>query len=775
MIFATPLAATGFATAAVLAALYCFRRRSPPRTVGSLLLWPEPAVSLSAARRRDRLRTPPSFWLELLILLALVCAALTPLRWRQSSGSLTVILDESPSMSAGDAGKKAAEFLERERKRGAKDSIRVRAVRDQRGLERELASARAIQIPGDEILVLTDRPPETDLPAAGTRWEAFGSPSPNFAITAVRRSRRDPAHDSVFVEVRRFGDGPDSCALEIEGAGKSMLKFDADGRALFSGAIAANLPSVKASIPHDALDADNTVHLAPPDVPSISAMLDFSNEELAALVRRALDATGFVRGYAAQGMPADLLATDRGGSRGAAALPAYRLVFLPSGTNYVQGPVWSEPSERILEGVSLDGSPYALSDAVEGERGMGNGEWGVPVAMVAGRPMISVGTNLCAVAFSNPRLEFFRSPAFPALVQNVAAAADAARAARDKDAPKARAEDAPQDILDADESDLTRCGTGSFGAPAAPPENALRTSSAAWIPALVAIAALLLHFHLYRRKSALVLAALAVLAMARPVFPKKERCGTLVVAADRSLSMGDAALKEQEKIIRALAAKRPAAAELAVVSFGRGSAVEQLPSKAGFEGFIQTMGRDGSDLPGALAKAEALVQPGAPARVLVMSDGLTDNDGEAACAIPVDTMLQTRPFAHDLAVSRIDASPSVASGGFVCATAWIYAPEASTNSYALACGTNVVARGAMAFREGLTPIVFRDRAEKPGMRRYTLFVKPSADDPCPDPDRPHRGALYPRPDHLQGRLFRCDHEALPTSIMCHVPSNCLTA
>ena len=313
MILATPLAAAGFATAAVLTAVYCFRRKSPPRTVGSLLLWPKPTVSLSAARRRDRLRTPPSFWLELFILLALVCAALTPLTWRQSSGSLTVILDTSPSMSAGDAGKKAAEFLEREKKRGAKDAIRVRTAKDARTLEREIASARAIQLPGDEILVLTDRPPESELPAAGIRWEAFGVPASNCAITAVRRRRRDPAHDSVFIEVRRFGEGPDSCVLEIEGVGKSTLKFDAEGRALFSGTVAANLPSIKASIPHDALDADNEVHLAPPDVPSVSVALDFADKELSSLVKRALDATGYVREYATGGETADLVVADRGG------------------------------------------------------------------------------------------------------------------------------------------------------------------------------------------------------------------------------------------------------------------------------------------------------------------------------------------------------------------------------------------------------------------------------------------------------------------------------
>ena len=301
MILATPLAAAGFATAAVLTAVYCFRRRSPPKSVGALLLWPKPSASLSAARRRDRLRTPPSFWLELFTLVALVCAALTPLTWRSSSGSLAVILDTSPSMSAGDAGKKAAEFLEREKRRGAKDTIRVRTAKDALALEREIASARAIQLPGDEILVLTDHPPESELPVTGIRWEAFGVPASNSAITAVRRRRRDPAHDSVFIEVRRFGEGQDSCVLEIEGVGKSTLKFDAEGRALFSGTVVANLPSIKASIPHDALDADNEVHLAPPDVPSVSVALDFADEELSSLVKRALDATGFVREYTAPG------------------------------------------------------------------------------------------------------------------------------------------------------------------------------------------------------------------------------------------------------------------------------------------------------------------------------------------------------------------------------------------------------------------------------------------------------------------------------------------
>ena len=718
MMLATPLAAAGFATAALLAAVYCFRRRSPPRTVGSLLLWPKPAVSLSAARRRDRLRTPPSFWLELLILTALVFAALTPLRWRRSSGSLTVILDTSPSMAAGGADKKASEFLEREKNRKAKDTIRVRTASDSRALERELSSARSILLPGDEILVLTDRPPQGELPESGVRWEAFGVPSPNCAITAARRRRRDPGIDSVFVEVRRFGEGAPSCALTVEGVGKATLAFDADGRARFSGTIPAGTPEVRASIPADALEADNSVRLAQPDVPSVSVALDFSDKDLGSIVKRALDATGFVRDYAADETPADMFVTDNGSTRQS----AYRLAFLTSGDKAVRGPVWTDPGEALLDGVTLAGMQYALSASKP---------QGLPVALLGSSTLIAVDTNSCTVAFSNPRLPFFRSPAFPALMQNAVAAASTAARAKSGGAEAVRRQ-GDGNVLDADESNLTLSGSGSYGSEASVPENALRTASAAWIPAAVAVAALLMHFYLYRRKSSLAVAALALIAMARPVFPKSEKCGTLVIAADRSLSMSDSALKEQERIIRAVASKRPSAAKLAVISFGRGSAVEQQPSDRGFEGFMQTPDRDGSDLQGALAKAEALAPHDAPARVLVLSDGLTDNDGAASSPLPVDTILQTRPYAHDLAVSRVDAPPSVAPGSFVCATAWIYSPETSTNSFAFASGTNIVSRGAAVFREGLTPLVFRDHAGRPGLRRYTLVVSPSADDPCPE-------------------------------------------
>ena len=242
MIFATPLAAAGFATAAGLAAVYCFRRKSPEKAVGSLLLWPRPKTVSTQSRRRDRLILPPIFWLELFALLALVFAALTPLAWRRSTGTLHVVLDESPSMSAngGDPARLAGAALAGEKKRGTKDKVCVRTASDSRALAREIDAAKSVVLPGDEILVLTDTPPEDGVARAGLRWSSFGKPLPNFAITATRRLRTTPATDSVFIEVRRFGPGENEVKLALSGHGTTTLRLDGEGRARFSTTVAAS-------------------------------------------------------------------------------------------------------------------------------------------------------------------------------------------------------------------------------------------------------------------------------------------------------------------------------------------------------------------------------------------------------------------------------------------------------------------------------------------------------------------------------------------------------
>ncbi len=697
MIFATPLAAVGFATAAGLAAVYCFRRKSPEKTIGSLLLWPRPKTMSTQSRRRDRLILPPIFWLELFALLALVFAALTPLAWRRSTGTLHVVLDESPSMSAngGAPARLANATLAGERKRGTKDKVSVRTASDSRALAREIDAAKAVAIPGDEILVLTDTPPEDGVARAGLRWSSFGKPLPNFAITATRRLRTTPATDSVFIEVRRFGPGENEVKLALSGHGATTLRLDGEGRARFSTTIAASEGPIDATLPDDALSADNSATLFPPEVPSVGA----------------LDATGFVTNYVSAG-EADVVFTD---SDFTPSPRQYLVRFHESSAARTSGPVWTDPAEPLLDGVDLDGDPYALSsDPLPG----------VPVAFLGTSPLFSATSNECHVGFSNPTLPFFRSPSFPAFVQNALTAAD--RRIREMEP---RAKEKPAGLLDADESDLTKCASVNLGSGASAPEDARRNKSVAWMPALLAILALLLHFRFARSRAAVAVAALAAIALLRPVFPRAEHAGRLVVVADRSRSMTDGALAEQERIIRGISAARPARAELAVVAFGRNAVVETQPGGDGFSEFIQDIDRDGSNVREAIEKSAAFVEEGVPAKMLVLSDGLFTAPPEPS-STAVDTFLQSRPFAHDLFVASVDAPASVAPNAPVPITAWASSAETTTNSYALLRGTNVIARGTKVFRPGLTPLVFRDFAGRAGIRRYTLEIAPAKDDPC---------------------------------------------
>ena len=713
MIFATPLAAVGFATAAGLAAVYCFRRKSPEKTIGSLLLWPRPKTMSTQSRRRDRLILPPIFWLELFALLALVFAALTPLAWRRSTGTLHVVLDKSPSMSAngGDPARLANAALAGERKRGTKDKVSVRTASDSRALAREIDAAKAVAIPGDEILVLTDTPPEDGVARAGLRWSSFGKPLANFAITATRRLRTTPETDSVFIEVRRFGPGENEIKLALSGHGAAELLLDGEGRARFSTTVAASEGPIVATLPDDALPADNSATLLPPEVPSVSAAVRFRNKPRADIIRRALDATGFVTNYVSAS-EADVVFTD---SDFTPSPRQYLVRFHESSGARTTGPVWTDPAEPLLDGVDLDGDSYALSsDPLPG----------VPVAFLGTSPLFSATSNECHVGFSNPTLPFFRSPSFPAFVQNALTAAD--RRIREMEP---RAKERPAGLLDADESDLTKCASVNLGSRTSAPEDARRNKSVAWIPALLAILALLLHFRFARSRAAVAVAALAAIALLRPVFPRAEHAGRLVVVADRSRSMTDGALAEQERIIRGISAARPARAELAVVAFGRNAVVETQPGGDGFSEFIQDVDRDGSNLREAIEKSAAFVEEGVPAKMLVMSDGLFTAPPDIS-STAVDTFLQSRPFAHDLFVAGVDAPASVAPNAPVPITAWASSAETTTNSYALLRGTNVVARGTKVFRPGLTPLVFRDFAGRAGIRRYSIEVAPSKDDPC---------------------------------------------
>ena len=233
---------------------------------------------------------------------------------------------------------------------------------------------------------------------------------------------------------------------------------------------------------------------------------------------------------------------------------------------------------------------------------------------------------------------------------------------------------------------------------------------------------------------------LLVLGMCRPALTLPDRSGVVVVVADRSLSMPGDAGARQEEAIRLLAQGMGRGDRLAVVSFGRGVGVERGPEEGGgFEGFELEVDRDGSDLAGGIERGAALIPPGSPGRLLVLSDGRWTGEEPTAAAgrvamrgIGIDYREVSRSSAGDVAIERVDMPATVGPGEGFTITAWVLSPTPGRVSYELkrtdAGGTVTVAKGERAVGAGRERLTFRDRAGGAGTASYELRVLPVAEE-----------------------------------------------
>ncbi len=248
----------------------------------------------------------------------------------------------------------------------------------------------------------------------------------------------------------------------------------------------------------------------------------------------------------------------------------------------------------------------------------------------------------------------------------------------------------------------------------------------------------------------LVLLALAGLAVRLP-----SRAGTVIVVADRSLSMPADASDRQKQVIDLIQQARGPDEHLAIVSFGQRAAVERLPPGAQFAGFAQDVGGDASNLAEAVETALALVPRDAPGKVLLLTDGRwTGRDPTLAAAqaaargIVLDYRVLERPAATDVAIAQVEAPAAVGPGESFLITAWVQAPAAGEIAFELRRGEKkVLAAGKRTVSAGLNRLTFRDRAGPPGTQAYTLKVDAGAADPVPENNRARLlvGVRGPRP------------------------------
>jgi Mg-chelatase subunit ChlD len=267
-----------------------------------------------------------------------------------------------------------------------------------------------------------------------------------------------------------------------------------------------------------------------------------------------------------------------------------------------------------------------------------------------------------------------------------------------------------------------------------------------WLALAIPLAAAWLlwrHSSRFLRFTRLALLLAILLALCGLAVKLPSRNGTIVVVADRSLSMPQDAEAAQREAIDLIGRAMTRDDRLAVVSFGQSAAIERSPQTGAFGGFTNEIGRDASNLAESIDKALALIPQNSPGKILVISDGRwTGKDPAEATAkaaargVAIDYRSLQRSSANDLAVAQVDAPVTVTPGEAFMITAWVKSPFQQEIAYELRRGGQILAAGKTNAGVGLNRLTFRDLAGEPGAQGYTIRVSGAGngagDDPVPE-------------------------------------------
>lgn len=224
----------------------------------------------------------------------------------------------------------------------------------------------------------------------------------------------------------------------------------------------------------------------------------------------------------------------------------------------------------------------------------------------------------------------------------------------------------------------------------------------------------------------LLLAALAA-ALARPVLSLGSSRLSVVYAVDVSASVsGEAVAKAADAIDQMQAAVHPAASR--VVAFGADvraldgtAALRQLAKAPAASGSTPAVGRDDTNLAGALDAAAAEEAPGAVPQIVLFSDG-RETAGVAreaaaqlaADGIPVSTVPMATADFGDAWVDAIDAPDPVPAGASATITVDLGSQRPTAGQVELREGTRVLASRPVTLPAGITHVPLEVSFDDPG-------------------------------------------------------------
>ncbi|HTV40287.1 MAG TPA: BatA domain-containing protein [Candidatus Sulfotelmatobacter sp.] len=390
------------------------------------------------------------------------------------------------------------------------------------------------------ILVLTDhKPSDEKISSPRLEWHAFGEPVDNFAIINASRTAFGD-QDRCLLEIANDSDAAHSTRLLVQTGSNAIQSSEISLGPRQSQRIVFNIPStapaLRATLDPDALAADNEVELLPPIRKHVRVEVALTNKDLSVMVNRALDATGF-RATLEQN-PQLVIHSDNS----PVSSNAWDLVWsTAAATNAYTGPFIVDNSHPLAEGIALEGVIWAAAAAT-------NAPGDEPVVMAGNVPLLSEREDFLGrrhiTLNLNPALSTVEdTPDWPILFwdilswrisempglkesnarlgtevilktdgQPIAITQPDGGSTSFPNPGDELAIDTPipgiysvamgsetnqfsVNALDADESDLSQCGTGQWGKWSDDPGQRLVETSAVWIFGLLALAFLAGHMY----------------------------------------------------------------------------------------------------------------------------------------------------------------------------------------------------------------------------------------------------------------------------------------
>ncbi len=224
-----------------------------------------------------------------------------------------------------------------------------------------------------------------------------------------------------------------------------------------------------------------------------------------------------------------------------------------------------------------------------------------------------------------------------------------------------------------------------------------------------------------------VMICLCVLALAAPSVLLPGGRSAVWILVDASDSMSGVFNEVTSRVQKGLQA-RGEGLDAGVIAFGTEAMVEvPLAEETQYSGVKTAVDGQSSNLSDALALAGALLPSDASGRIVVLSDGQTDDvSAEAAMlrqrGIPVDAYEVTAPQTADAQVTAVTLPSSVYQGQAFTVTVQLDATQDMTGTLLLYQNRAVVSAREVTLRKGENIFSFRDTAQETGVMTYEALL-----------------------------------------------------